>query len=71
MENDFSKKNVKFYLDRVKEKLTYCKRCKYIWIRHWKSRLPKHCPHCCSPYWKTKSRKTLTTKDINKYIASH
>ena len=40
-----------FFSESLKDRFTFCHRCKYKWIRHKKNKLPKHCPHCCSPYW--------------------
>ena len=57
----FKKENLeKIFLDSVRDRLTVCYRCKNVWIRKWKNRLPRNCPVCASPYWNIPKRKKLT-----------
>ena len=64
----FKKENLeKIYLDKVRDKLTFCFRCGAVWVRKKKDKLPFNCPVCASKYYnkpRQKDIKLMLTKNI-------
>ena len=64
----FKQKNLeRVFLDKVRDRLTFCFRCKKIWIRKQRNHFPLNCPYCASKYYnkpRQKDIKLMLTKDI-------
>ena len=45
-----------------------CKRCQYEWYPR-TDKLPEHCPHCSSPYWRKERRSGQTTAQKQEALA--
>lgn len=54
-------KSLEEYLINIKSRILTCTRCGYRWLRKSKTKLPKNCPKCVSPYWnKLKREKRIS-----------